>query len=729
MELSRLYDERVRNDPGIERRLRRSIEATGQVSFRFPEPWEDSATIAAQSAYGLLARHREKLSGLRYLATGTETTVDQSKPMAAYVEGMLQKAGLEVPESLMTFQSQHACAGGTVALMSIAGMIAAAPGRAESGLVISSDIARYDAPSTAEITQGAGAISLLVENNPSLLELDLETQGLCSRDVDDFFRPNGSITAKVKGPYSVQCYNEALDSAFHDHCSRRGESPEDVLHGTDMFIFHVPFKRMALTAVKRLISHHVGIHGAELQEFVDARGYEASLEPNTVVGNLYTASALLAMVYHLKERHETFGDAIVGKTFMLASYGSGNTMIIVSGRVAPEAPRIIRSWDLDSVLSSAAPATFDRYNTWLGAPHSSPGDIGRRKSEHLDICIDSDRYSVENGTTMMDHVRLVHRALPEVNAGEVALSAKFLDRPVRLPLFISSMTGGSTEAYRMNKDLARVAQEAGIPVGMGSIRILFRNPEVIDHFRLKAIATDVPVFANIGGVQLRAGGHGPLVELLRRLEVDAVAVHLNPGQEMSQPEGDREFQGVLDGIRSLCRESPVPVIVKETGSGIAPDETARLIDAGARYVDVAGSGGTNWMTVEGFRLDGPERDAVAQFAGWGVPTAAILRSLQRSDRDFGDAVLASGGLRDGMDVAKSLALGAVAVGMALPFIRAVAADGVHGGMQFIDGIASVLRTVMVLTGCVTVDQLRSVPVLTTPHLDHMVAGLVGLHRL
>jgi len=303
MDLDRLYAHRIAQDPSFARRLRRAIDSTGQKSFRFPEPWEDSATLAAQSAQGLLKRNGSSLNGLRYLATGTETAVDQYKPMAAYVEGMLQTAGIGVPESLMTFQAQHACAGGTIAMLGIAGMLAASQGRKEAGLVISADIARYDTPSTAEITQGAGAISILVENNPRLMELDLDTTGLCSRDVDDFFRPNGSVTAKVKGGYSIQCYNEALDAAFHDHCNRRGEKPADVLNNTDMFILHVPFRMMALTALQRLVSHHLGIHGDELQAFVNNRGFEQSLEPNARVGNLYTASTLLALSFLLKERY------------------------------------------------------------------------------------------------------------------------------------------------------------------------------------------------------------------------------------------------------------------------------------------------------------------------------------------------------------------------------------------------------------------------------------------
>lgn len=370
MGLDSLVEYRVAQDPGFERRIRRAIEKTGQEAIRFPTPWEDSATLAAQSSYALLKRNEESTRRLRYIGTGTETTVDQSKPVAAYLEGMLQNSGVDVPETIMTFQAQHACAGGTIAMLNIAAMLAQSA-QDESGLVVSSDIARYDAPSTAEITQGAGAVSLLVEKDPRLIELDLGTLGLCSRDVDDFFRPNGSTTAKVKGAYSMQCYNEALDVAFQDYCNRRGESPADILHQTDMFVFHVPFKMMALGALHRLVSTYTGLEGDELTDFVNERGFEQSLEPNTRVGNLYTASTFLALGFLLKERYQQFGSDIVGKSILMVSYGSGNTMIIVSGRVAPGAPEVIESWDLDSVLRNEHDATIEEYETWLTAPHSA----------------------------------------------------------------------------------------------------------------------------------------------------------------------------------------------------------------------------------------------------------------------------------------------------------------------------------------------------------------------
>jgi isopentenyl-diphosphate delta-isomerase type 2 len=260
---------------------------------------------------------------------------------------------------------------------------------------------------------------------------------------------------------------------------------------------------------------------------------------------------------------------------------------------------------------------------------------------------------------------------------------------------------------------------------MGSIRILFRNPDVTDHFRLKQIAPDVPVFANIGGVQLRERKYDKLVELIRRLEVDAIAVHLNPGQELAQPEGDRNFAGIRNGIAGLCDASPVPVIVKEAGFGIAPDEARVLIGAGTHYVDVAGGGGTNWMTVEGHRQQPAGNAAAFEFADWGTPTAALLDA----SRELRGRILASGGIRTGMDVAKSVALGAVSAGMALPFIRAVARDGVDGGLALVRRVAEVLRTAMVLTGCLAVDQLQRIPLLRTQELDRVVAELSALDRI
>ena len=198
----------------LEKILNRTLAKTGLFSMHFPEFWEDSVTMAAQAALKLVNRKNFNLNMLRYLVSGTETGVDHSKPLASYVVGILKKAGVSIPQSISTFQTQHACAGGTVALMAISALLGFTHQPGESGIVLCSDIARYGKCTSAEMTQGAGAIALLTETNPKLVELDLKTAGYSSKDVDDFFRPLGSEIAKVKGGLSIRCYMEAMDSAL-----------------------------------------------------------------------------------------------------------------------------------------------------------------------------------------------------------------------------------------------------------------------------------------------------------------------------------------------------------------------------------------------------------------------------------------------------------------------------------------------------------------------------------
>lgn len=335
-------------------------------------------------------------------------------------------------------------------------------------------------------------------------------------------------------------------------------------------------------------------------------------------------------------------------------------------------------------------------------------DLSTRKAQHLEICLEEEDYAVESGSTGFEQLSFIHRAIPEVAMEELDTTVDFLGYRSRLPLFISSMTGGSAEGYKVNKQLAEAAQQAGIPVGMGSIRILFRKPEVLDHFRLKRLAPDVPVFANIGGVQLREMDHGEIVEMTRRLEVDGIVVHLNPGQELFQPDGDRDFRGVLDGIEAFCERSPIPVMVKETGFGISPSLVRDLLARGVRYVNIAGSGGTNWVRVESHRLPEEDRAAAEEFDAWGLPTAVVLAALAEGGRgdETAGRILASGGMRSGLDLARATALGAELSGYALPMVRAVKRSGVEGVLRYIDRLETVLRNVMVLTGSRSLPELR-----------------------
>ena len=313
----------------------------------------------------------------------------------------------------------------------------------------------------------------------------------------------------------------------------------------------------------------------------------------------------------------------------------------------------------------------------------------------------------------------------------------FLGHTAALPLFISCMTGGSERGFQVNKDLARAAQRTGIPVGTGSIRILFEEPGLARHFQLKKLAPDVPVLANIGAVQVRDLEQKVIVEMVNRIEAQSLVVHLNPGQELFQPEGDRDYRGLTAAIARLCEASRVPIIVKETGFGVLPSTIRELLDAGVSYVDVAGSGGTNWISVESYRLPEEERKASCEFSDWGIPTALLLAAA----KDHTGRIMASGGIRTGMETAKAVALGAEMAGMALPFLRAVATAGVENGtvrrgepsgeesvVQLIRRIEKVLRSVMVLTGSRRLPDLRNGKMWEDPAFSASVKKLSEIDR-
>lgn len=368
IELSTIIKKRAMEIGGanIEKVLERAIQKTGLLSMYFPEVWEDSVTMAAQAAYKLISRQKFNLSSLRYFVSGTETAVDHSKPIGAYVLGILKKAGVKIPQTLSTFQTQHACAGGTVALLGISALLGFTGPSDESGIVMCSDVARYGKSTSAEMTQGAGAVALLTETDPKLLELDLKSAGYSSKDVDDFFRPLGSDIAKVKGGFSVRCYMEAMDSALEDHARRIGSTPEDVLRNTDMFALHVPYPKLPHETMKYLLQKYLKLDEQETHAFLEEKGFFAMTHPASRSGNIYTGSMYMSLAFLLKERYEKFGDAIRGKNIMLGSYGSGNTMVFLSGKIAHEAPNVIQSWNLDDIWSENT-ASIEAYESWIAS--------------------------------------------------------------------------------------------------------------------------------------------------------------------------------------------------------------------------------------------------------------------------------------------------------------------------------------------------------------------------
>lgn len=369
MDMDRLLESRALTHPDQQRIMSRAVSKTGQLSFRFPEPWEDTASMAANAAAETLDRLPENERGsLRYISVGTETAIDHSKPVAAYVQGMLKEAGYPLGNAMTTYEVKHACAGGTAALLSSASMLGFSGRTGERALAISSDIARYDAPSTAEITQGAGAVSLLVEKNPRLIEMDLRNQGFYASDVDDFFRPLGSVTAKVKGRYSMECYQEALEMAFVDYCERTGETTCGIIDETDYLALHVPFAKMPETAVRKLLKDTCGKDKDAVEKDMERTSFLEAMYLNKSFGNLYTGSLYAYLAALLSQEYIKLGNNIVGREILIASYGSGNTMMVFSGTVAADAPELIGSWDLEKWDKSAKKASFDEYLNWLARP-------------------------------------------------------------------------------------------------------------------------------------------------------------------------------------------------------------------------------------------------------------------------------------------------------------------------------------------------------------------------
>jgi hydroxymethylglutaryl-CoA synthase len=364
--LNEIKERRSLEDPKLQRHLERAMRVTGQKAVRFPERWQDPATMAAQASFDLLNDNPSAdPSSLRHMAVGTESGLDHSKPVSAYVQGMLQRAGVAIPSSVSSFQSQHACAGGTMALLSVAGLLSAGGRAGDSGLVISTDVARYQSRSTAEVTQGSGAVALHVESSPRLLAIDLAGIGYHSMDVDDFFRPLGAKVPAVNGSYSMRCYEQSLDAAFVDHCARSGGDPGRTLRETDFFVLHTPFHSMPEMAMQKLLGNHLGYDAEQARAFLAERGFYEAIEPLSRIGNMYTSSMYAALAFLLENRFRVMGEAIVGKRILLASYGSGNTMIVFSARVAEEAPEVIARWDLGRVFTDARAASFEEYELWV----------------------------------------------------------------------------------------------------------------------------------------------------------------------------------------------------------------------------------------------------------------------------------------------------------------------------------------------------------------------------
>jgi isopentenyl-diphosphate Delta-isomerase len=330
--------------------------------------------------------------------------------------------------------------------------------------------------------------------------------------------------------------------------------------------------------------------------------------------------------------------------------------------------------------------------------------IEQRKAEHLRIAAKPESHFRQK-TTLLEEVELLHNALPEMSLGEVDLSVELVGKRLAAPLYFSGMTGGTQEAHQLNRALARVAARHGIAFGLGSQRPMLRDPSWVSTYDVKDAAPDVLLFSNIGAVQAATSSTEEIRALVREVSADALCIHLNPAQELTQQHGDTDFRGCLAAIQRLVAEVGCPVIVKEVGAGLSLEVARRLVSVGVSAIDIAGAGGTSWVGIEAQRGTSVEQMLGEEFWDWGIPTAASLMAAS----GLSTPVLASGGIKTGMDVAKAVALGARAVGVAGEALRAYLRGGEVAADEYISHLKRTLRAAALMTASRSMADLAKAP--------------------
>lgn len=332
-----------------------------------------------------------------------------------------------------------------------------------------------------------------------------------------------------------------------------------------------------------------------------------------------------------------------------------------------------------------------------------PTKIADRKDEHIQIVSEMDvRSGIHNG---FDKYQFVHQALPEIDLQSVNPGVTLLKRTLRFPLLISSMTGGTAQGQKINRVLAHIAQNSRIAMGLGSQRIGLESPLLNETFKIRDIAPDILLFANLGAIQLNYScTYEDCQRVVDAAEADALFLHLNPLQEALQPEGDVNFFGLLKKIEKVCKKISVPVFVKEVGWGISEEVARQLVSAGVTGIDVAGAGGTSWSEVEKYRIKDKARSKVAEgFKNWGIPTADSLVMVKKVVPNA--ILIASGGILNGIEAAKAIALGASLVGFASRFLKS-ALISERACQHIVDEITQQLIISMFISGAKSLNQLQ-----------------------
>ncbi len=330
--------------------------------------------------------------------------------------------------------------------------------------------------------------------------------------------------------------------------------------------------------------------------------------------------------------------------------------------------------------------------------------ISQRKLDHLRVSLEEDVQSKEIGAGF-NRYSFIHNALPEMNLTDVDLSVTALGKKLRAPLIISSMTGGTEPAWGINRNLAEAAQSVGIGLALGSERAAIEHPSLVYTYRVRDLAPDVLLLANLGAIQLN-NGFGPkeCIKAVENMDADGLVLHLNPLQECLQGGGNTNFRGLLSKISELARVLPVPIMVKEVGWGISYNVAQRLIEAGVKAIDTAGAGGTSWSEVEKHLASGEVQRTIAEdFATWGIPTVDSILACRRAAPDT--LIVGSGGIRTGIDAAKAIALGADMVGMGRPLLRPATVSG-SAVEERVRRFLEELRIAMFCLGARNLEQLR-----------------------
>lgn len=332
-------------------------------------------------------------------------------------------------------------------------------------------------------------------------------------------------------------------------------------------------------------------------------------------------------------------------------------------------------------------------------------NIKKRKADHIEIALNED--VTMSRSTGLEHRHFSHQALPEIALEDISLATNFLGHDIAAPLLISSMTGGSTYGETINRHLGEAAQALQIPMGVGSQRIMLEQPDVLSSFKsARDAAPDISIFGNMGIAQLNDGvGASDIRYVVEAIGANGCFLHMNPLQEAVQPSGDSNFRELLDQIGSLVEQVDFPILAKEVGCGISPEISKSLADRGVTAIDVSGAGGTSWAKIESLRTDDPVQQRLGDvFKNWGIPTADALISNRRVLPDL--PLIASGGIRTGLDVAKAIALGADTAAFAMPLLQP-ALQSAQAVIRTIEQILQELRVTMFLVGAKDIPDLKA----------------------